>query len=157
MNPISLLTGSLQLAEAVTQAGFGLQHLQQEFGGALEHVDTIAQQTGCIDVAIREICSWLCRSSSDNLSSAFVNPLRECIDAVDETIRQIQDHCQYVKSEAEKSPIKGRLLHMSRTGKVLQWNRNLGAQIQVLMLMLHVVKLCVPSFLPSRCSPDPID
>ncbi|RFU28990.1 hypothetical protein B7463_g7332, partial [Scytalidium lignicola] len=43
---------SMGVADIVIRLGFGLQHLQQEFSGALDHVDNIAQQTGRIELAI---------------------------------------------------------------------------------------------------------
>ncbi|RYP05076.1 hypothetical protein DL765_009955 [Monosporascus sp. GIB2] len=147
MDPISvtsLVASSIGLADVVTRLGCGLRHLQQEFSGALDHVDNITQQTGTIDFAIREICSLL-RRSPDTFPSSFESRLKESTAAIDEVVGQIQDHAQSVQAEAEKSPRKGKLLHLQHASKVLQWENNLSVLIQALSLLLQVAQLCVPS------------
>jgi hypothetical protein len=111
MSVISLVAGSVKVADIVTKLGFGLRHLQQDFSGALDHVDNIAQQTSTIEFAIREICSLL-GSSPDTFPPSFEFRLKESTTAVDKVVGQIHAHVQSVKIEAEKSPSKGKMLHL---------------------------------------------
>ncbi|OTA69478.1 kinase-like protein [Hypoxylon sp. EC38] len=142
MDIVSLVASSIGVADIVTRLGFGLRHLQQEFSGALDHVENIAQQTGAIDFAIREICSFVNKSPNKFLPS-FASRLEESMAAIDEVVGQIQHHVQSVKTEAERSPSKGKMLHLRRADKVIQWESNLGVQIQALSLLLQVAQLCV--------------
>jgi len=146
MDPISaasLVAGSIGVADVVTRLGFGLRHLQQEFNGALDHVDNIAQQVGSIDLAIREICSLL-YNSPDTFPQSFESRLKESTAAINKVVTQIQEHSQSVKAVAEKSVNKGKLLHLRHANKVVQWETNLGAQIQALSLLLQVAHMSVP-------------
>ncbi|RYP62420.1 hypothetical protein DL770_009595 [Monosporascus sp. CRB-9-2] len=143
MDPISvtsLVASSIGVADIVTRLGFGLQHLQQQFSGALDHVDNIAQQTRSIDFAIREICSFL-HKSPNTFPTSFESRLRESMTKIDKVVGQIQDHAQSVKTEASKSPSKGKILHLRHADKVVQWENNLGVQIQALSLLLQVAQL----------------
>ncbi|KAL9062403.1 MAG: hypothetical protein Q9157_008951 [Trypethelium eluteriae] len=143
MDPISatsLVAGSIGVADVATRLGYGLRHLQQEFSGALDHVDNIAQQVANIDLAIREICLLL-RNSSDTFPQSFESRLKESTTAIDKVVAQIQEHVQSVKAVADKSANKGKLLHLRHANKVSQWESNLGVQIQALQLLLQVAHM----------------
>ncbi|KXJ90022.1 hypothetical protein Micbo1qcDRAFT_164526, partial [Microdochium bolleyi] len=106
MDPVtvfSLVAGAMGAADITARLGTGLRRLQQEFSGALDHIDDIAQQTGTIDFALREICSLL-RSRPGTFPHSFESRFNDSTTAVDRIVQQIQDHIQSVRTEASRSP-----------------------------------------------------
>ncbi|KAK3685220.1 kinase-like domain-containing protein [Podospora appendiculata] len=140
MDIASLVASSLGVADITVRVGFGLRQLQKSFSEALEHVDNIAQQTRTIDFAIRQICSLL-EQSRDTFPASFELHLDESTTAIGRVVGQIQDHTEAVKAKAEKSPSKGKILQLWHADKVGQWEKNLGVQIQALLLLLEVANL----------------
>ncbi|KAF1997969.1 hypothetical protein P154DRAFT_578495 [Amniculicola lignicola CBS 123094] len=114
----SLVAASIGVADVVTRLGFGLRHIQQEFNGALDYIDNIAQQIGNIDLAICEICLLLCKSPN-TFPQSFKSRLKESTTTIDKVVAQIQEHTQSIKDVAEKLENKGKLLHLRHAGKVV--------------------------------------
>lgn len=143
MEPIAmfgLIASALSVAEITTRVGMGCRHLQVEFSGALEHIDNISQQTGIIDLAIREICS-ICDQKPQTFPSSFKSHLSDSISMLHSTVRQIQDHVQLVRKEAETSKSRAKLKHLRRSAQVTYWVATLSGQTQALILLLQIAQL----------------
>lgn len=143
MDPITaigLIASALSVAEIATVVGRGCRHLQNEFNGALEHVDNISQQTSNIDLAIREICS-IVDQRPQIFPSSFEGHLSDSISAIHNIARQIQDHVRLVRTEAETSQNRAKLRHLRKSNQITEWRTTLGVQIQALMLLLQVAQL----------------
>lgn len=143
MDPITifgLIASALSVAEITTKVGMGCRHLQMEFSGALEHIDSISQQTSTIDLAIREICS-IFHQRPQTFPSSFESHLSDSISAVDTIARRIQDHVQSVRTEAETSKSRAKLRHLRKSAQVREWGATLVVQTQALMLLLQVAQL----------------
>ncbi|KAK3381871.1 kinase-like domain-containing protein [Podospora didyma] len=143
MDPItitSLVSGCVGVADVTLRLGSGLRHLQVRFNEALDHVDTIVNQTHAVDLALREICSLL-RDSPQTFPSSFPTRLQDVVDAINVVVGHVQEHARLVQAEADESPRRAKLLHVRSATKVEQWEKTLGAQIQVLSLLLHVASL----------------
>lgn len=135
-----LIASALSVAEITTRVGMGCRRLQVEFSGALEHIDDISQQASTIDLAIREICS-ICDKRPQAFPSSFESRLSDSISVVHNTARQIQDHAQSVRTEAETSKNRARLKHLRKSAQVAQWSAALSGQTQALMLLLQTAQL----------------
>lgn len=139
---VSLVASALGAADIIARLGRGLHGLQQEFSGALDHVDDIAQQMSTIDFAMREICSLL-RCRPETFPHSFESRFADSTAAVDRIVEQIQDHVQFVRTEASKSPSRGKLHHVRNAAAVAQWEKTLTVQIQALSLLLQVAQMFV--------------
>ncbi|KAI0535960.1 hypothetical protein GGR58DRAFT_419484 [Xylaria digitata] len=143
MDPISLtsiITASLGVADVITRLSYGLKRLQDDFSGALDHVDNIIQQTGTVDLAIREICLRL-ETTPETFPQSFESHLTDSTTAIRKIIEQLELHAQAVKDGAKDSQAKGRIIHIRHAAKVQQWGASLAAQIQALSLLLQVAQL----------------
>lgn len=139
LDPFSWLA-LVGVADVITRLGVGLRQLQQQYSGALDDVDNIAQQVGNIELAIREICSLL-RSSPSTFPASFDTRLEESAAAIGKVVGQIQEHVQCVQAVSEKSANRGKIRHVWNSGKVTQWENNLGVQVQALSLLLQVAQM----------------
>lgn len=135
-----LIASALSVAEIVTRVCMGCRHLQMEFSGALEHMDNISQQTSTIDLAIREICD-IFHQRPQTFPSSFESHLSDSISAVHSIVRQIQDHVQLVRADAETSKSRAKIRHLRKSTQVTEWGATLVVQTQALMLLLQVAQL----------------
>lgn len=135
-----LIASALSVAEILVGVGMGCRYLQMEFSGALEHIDNISHQTNTINLAIREICD-IFRQRPQTFPSSFKSHLNDSISAVHNVVRQIQDHVQSVKTEAETSKSMAKLRHLRKSNHVREWGATLVVQTQALMLLLQVSQL----------------
>jgi len=139
---VSLVASALGVADISARLGVGLHRLQQEFKGALEHVDDISQQADTIDFAIREICSLL-RRRPETFPTSFESRFNDLTKAVDRVVAQIQHHIQSVRNEANRSPSRGKVYHVRHAAAVTQWEKTLTVQIQALSFLLQVAQMLV--------------
>lgn len=137
---LGLVASALSVAEITTRVGTACRHLQMEFCGALEHIDSISKQTSTIDLAIREICS-IFHQRPQTFPFSFESHLSDSISAVHTIVRQIQDHVQLVRTEAETSKSRAKLRHVRKSAQVTEWGATLVVQTQALMLLLQVAQL----------------
>lgn len=135
-----LIASALSVAEITTRVGMGCRNLQTQFSGALEHIDNISQQTSTIDLAIREICD-IFHQRPQTFPSSFESHLGDSVSAVHNIVRQIQDHVQSVRAEAERSYSRAKLRHLCKSAQVTEWGATLVVQTQALMLLLQVAQL----------------
>lgn len=135
-----LIASALSVAEITTRVGTGCRHLQMEFNGALEHIDNISQQASAINLAIREICSIYDRRPQA-FPSSFRLHLSDSISMVHSTVRQMQDHVQSVRTEAETSKTRAKLKHLRKSAQVREWVATLMGQTQALLLLLQTAQL----------------
>lgn len=135
-----LIASALSVAEITTRVGMGCRHLQVEFSGALEHIDSITQQTNTINLAIREICS-IFYQRPQTFPSSFESHLSDSISAVHTIVQHIQDHVQSVRTEAATSKSRAKLRHLRKSARVREWGATLVVQTQALMLLLQVAQL----------------
>lgn len=137
---IGLIASLLSVAEITASVAMSCRHLQKEFSGALEHIDNISQQTNTISVAIRGICD-IFHQRTQAFPSLFQSQLICSISAVDNIVRQIQNHIQAVRTEAETSENKAKFKHLWKSAEVRGWSDALRTQTEALMLLLQVAQM----------------
>ncbi|KAF2971171.1 hypothetical protein GQX73_g2389 [Xylaria multiplex] len=129
MEPFSIVTASLGVADIIARLGRSLKRLQNDFSGALDHIDNIIQQTGTVDLAIQ------------TFPQSFESRLIDSTTAIRKIIEQLELHTQVVKDGAEDSQAKARIIHLWHASKVQQWEASLATQTQALSLLLQVAQL----------------
>jgi len=126
--------------DAVVKLGRGLRNLQQTFSGALEHVDSIAQQTRTIELAIEGIRSTL-ENCHDAFPQSFELHLTEYTGAIERIVAQLQGHVELVQLESAKSLKRGKAVHTLNAKRVAEWRNDLNSQAVALNVLLSVARL----------------
>lgn len=144
----SLRARAQRIAEVARNLSIGLQQLQQEFSGALAHVDTISRQVDTVQHTIQ--ATWnLLNDTPEKFPSSCTACFLASTHAVDLIVQKLQDHVHAV--QAIRSMRWSKLYHMRNCSKVIEWESILGVQINTLALVVEAARLCVTT-LPLRNS-----
>lgn len=153
MDPVtvfSILASAVGVADIATKIGKGCRHLQQDFSGALEHIELISQYTKSVDLAVQHISSVV-EKRPQTFPSSFGTHVRETTSAVHNIVQQIQDHVQSVTTEAATSKSNAKLRHARKMTQVKRWIANLDMLLQGLDRLLDAAQLYVQVPPQGRC------